>query len=141
MQSKQVIILRKDLNMRKGKMVAQGAHASVAAFWDAEAIVDEHDPLRLAGMLEEREWIARLQDAIFQWSDPVHTFVKICVGVDTEQELQEIYDKAVAAKLPAVLIVDKGLTEFGGVPTKTAVGIGPAWDEDIDPLTGHLKLL
>ena len=31
MDHKQVIVLRKDLNMRKGKMVAQGAHASMAA--------------------------------------------------------------------------------------------------------------
>ncbi len=31
MEHKQVIVLRKDLNMRKGKMVAQGAHASMRA--------------------------------------------------------------------------------------------------------------
>jgi PTH2 family peptidyl-tRNA hydrolase len=31
---KQVIIIRKDLNMRKGKMIAQGAHASMKAIFD-----------------------------------------------------------------------------------------------------------
>ena len=34
MNVKQVIVLRKDLNMRKGKMVAQGAHASMKVFFD-----------------------------------------------------------------------------------------------------------
>ena len=31
MEHKQTIVLRKDLNMRKGKMIAQGAHASMRA--------------------------------------------------------------------------------------------------------------
>lgn len=31
---KQVIVIRKDLNMRKGKMIAQGAHASMKVFFD-----------------------------------------------------------------------------------------------------------
>lgn len=34
MNTKQVIVMRKDLNMRKGKMVAQGAHASMAVLLD-----------------------------------------------------------------------------------------------------------
>ena len=32
---KQVIVMRRDLNMRKGKMVAQGAHASMAVLLNA----------------------------------------------------------------------------------------------------------
>jgi PTH2 family peptidyl-tRNA hydrolase len=39
------------------------------------------------------------------------------------------------------LIIDSGLTEFGGVPTKTCVAIGPDIDAKIDVLTKHLKLL
>ena len=34
MQTKQVIVIRKDLNMRKGKMIAQGAHASMKVILD-----------------------------------------------------------------------------------------------------------
>jgi len=34
MEVKQVIVLRKDLQMRKGKMIAQGAHASMKVFFD-----------------------------------------------------------------------------------------------------------
>lgn len=29
-KTKQVIVMRTDLNMRKGKMIAQGSHASIA---------------------------------------------------------------------------------------------------------------
>ena len=49
-------------------------------------------------------------------------------------------EKAAAAGLPYALITDAGHTEFHGVPTRTALGIGPAYPEDIDPVTGHLPL-
>ncbi len=39
------------------------------------------------------------------------------------------------------LIIDAGLTEFGGVPTRTCIAIGPNWSDEIDEITGHLKLL
>jgi PTH2 family peptidyl-tRNA hydrolase len=38
------------------------------------------------------------------------------------------------------LVQDAGLTEFGGVPTYTAVAIGPDYDDRIDPVTGDLEL-
>lgn len=34
MDAKQVIVMRKDLGMRKGKMIAQGAHAAMKALLD-----------------------------------------------------------------------------------------------------------
>lgn len=37
-------------------------------------------------------------------------------------------------------ITDVGRTEFNGVPTITALAIGPNKSEDIDKITGHLKL-
>jgi len=39
------------------------------------------------------------------------------------------------------VIVDSGLTEFHGVKTKTCLAIGPNKKEDIDKITGSLKLL
>ena len=47
---------------------------------------------------------------------------------------------ALMSGLEAHLIIDKGLTEFNNVPTKTAVAIGPNKSEDIDVITGNLKL-
>jgi PTH2 family peptidyl-tRNA hydrolase len=126
MNSKQVIVLRKDLNMRKGKMIAQGAHASMST------ILNE--------MKKGETWVLDLQDqALSDWLNG--KFTKICVSVDSETELIEIHQKAVESGLRASIITDAGLTEFGGVPTKTAVCIGPNWVQDIDKVTKHLKLL
>ncbi len=117
---KQVIVLRKDLNMRKGKMVAQGSHASLAA------------------ILTEKGTVKKNAD-VKEWLDG--RFTKICVGVDSEEELLEIYNKAKSLKLVCSLIRDAGLTEFKGEPTLTAVGVGPGKPEVVDKVTGNLKLL
>jgi PTH2 family peptidyl-tRNA hydrolase len=133
-EPKQVIVIRKDLNMRKGKIAAQAAHASMAVVLDM--MEREDDPMfpltwfRL-GVLKDsplHHWITQ-------------RFKKVCVSVDSEQELMEVYGKAKQAKLPCALITDSGLTEFGGVPTRTCIAIGPESPELIDPITGHLKLL
>jgi peptidyl-tRNA hydrolase, PTH2 family len=126
METKQVIVLRKDLNMRKGKMVAQGAHASVQVCLELERESvkwDEHPHEKAY-----REWINGLQ-------------TKICVGVSNEQELRTVYEAARSAGLPCSLIIDAGKTEFGGVPTPTAVAVGPCENDKLTPITGHLALL
>lgn len=127
--AKQVIVLRKDLNMRKGKMVAQGSHASMGAFFNACNMIKTKDSFEYRTKTEEG----------FDWLQ--HGFTKVCVSVDSEEELLEIFRQAKTAKLPAALITDSGRTEFGGVPTNTAVGIGPADESAIDAITGKLKLL
>lgn len=129
---KQVIVMRKDLNMRKGKMTAQGSHSSMGSAFPREAaqIVEEDGQqfIRFPATNDLIAWFFNLS-------------VKITVGIQTEQELMDIYRKAQEAGLPCVLIQDAGLTEFGGVPTYTAVGIGPARADLIDPITGNLPLL
>ena len=131
MKTKQVIILRKDLNMRKGKMVAQGSHASMAAILNQ----GEYDENSQGGITFNLE----LSSELAAWLH--NSFTKVCVGVDSEDELHEIYNQAVLADLPRALIRDSGQTEFNGVPTYTAVAIGPADVNKIDPITKHLKLL
>ena len=113
---KQVIILRKDLNMRKGKMVAQGAHASMAA------------------ILKELN-----NEYVVTWLD--NSFTKVCVSVNSEQELLDIYNSSNTFGIPCALIRDNGKTEFNNIPTYTAVAVGPAPSNIIDNITGHLKLL
>jgi PTH2 family peptidyl-tRNA hydrolase len=66
-------------------------------------------------------------------------FTKICVYVNSEQELLDIHQKAVDAGLPASLIKDAGFTEFKE-PTFTSVAIGPDDPEKIDLITGQLPL-
>ncbi len=113
---KQIIVLRKDLNMRKGKMIAQGAHASMKA-----TLAHIDDP-------RVQEWLKG-------------PFAKIAVSVDSEHEMRKLQHDAKRAGLICEEIVDAGRTEFNGVPTLTALGIGPDKPENLDPITGHLKLL
>jgi len=130
MNVKQVIIIRKDLHMRRGKEIAQGSHASVA--WLMERL---REPVpAVTGVWVE----AKLSDAEWEWVQG--NFRKICVVVNSEEELRKVYQDAKGADLVAEIIEDAGLTEFGGVPTVTAVAIGPDYDERIDPVTGHLTL-
>jgi PTH2 family peptidyl-tRNA hydrolase len=123
---KQVIVLRKDLNMRKGKMVAQGAHASMAAI------------LKLATREGNRLMIP-LDERIEPWL--FGRFTKICVSVNSEAELLAIHEKSIAAGVLTSLILDSGLTEFGGIPTNTAVAVGPDHASKVDAITGGLPLL
>lgn len=129
METKQVIVIRKDLNMRKGKMVAQGAHASMKVFFD-----------RLSGFIVNGECkITGITDAMANWMEG--SFTKVCVYVTSEAELLAIYEKSKSAGIVSALIQDAGRTEFGGVPTYTAVAIGPDELVKVDAITGKLPLL
>jgi len=134
MKSKQVIVMRKDLNMRKGKMIAQGSHASMKVILDT---MNMH-PTEESGI---HEMTLYLKDgtALMDWIEG--KFTKVCVSVDSEQELLDIYQQAKDAGLIVSLITDAGLTEFGGVPTNTCIAIGPSWEDDVNKITGHLKPL
>lgn len=68
-------------------------------------------------------------------------FTKICVYVTSEQELLNVHAAAVEANLESHLIIDSGLTEFGGVKTLTCCAIGPDYADKIDTITGGLPLL
>lgn len=127
--SKQVILIRTDLAMSAGKAVSQGAHASVAVVLDIMRKVDT----------DEFDYEADTIDAIESWLNG--TFTKIALRVNSEDELLDIYDKARFMKIPCSLITDSGKTEFDGVPTNTAVALGPDVASKIDKLTSHLKLL
>lgn len=127
-EPKQVIVVRKDLNMRKGKIAAQAAHASMKVLVDLMDNTGDSYVLYSFRYPVLEEWLSG-------------RFTKICVSVDSEQELLDLYQKARDANMLCSLIVDAGLTEFNGVPTKTCIAIGPELPEKIDQLTGHLKLL
>ena len=137
MHTKQVIVLRKDLGMRKGKMIAQGAHASMAGAVLNRAYVEN---TKVEGF-EPKAYLIMpdLNEYDLDWIQG--KFTKVVVSVDSEEELLDIHKQAMEKNITCSLIRDAGLTEFKGVPTYTAVAIGP-WDsEEIDKITGNLKLL
>jgi PTH2 family peptidyl-tRNA hydrolase len=126
---KQVIVIRRDLKMRRGKEIAQGAHASIA--WLTSRLVRSDGAL---GAITPADF------SVAEWSWIQGNFRKICVTVNSEEELRGIVAKAKEAGLVAEEIEDTGLTEFHGEHTWTAAAIGPDYDDRIDPVTGHLPL-
>lgn len=123
---KQVIVMRHDLKMRRGKQIAQGAHASMSF---------------LSRRLQEQKLIS-LNDFSEVEQIWLHgAFAKVCCRVNSEEELMAIHDQAIEADLEVHLIIDSGKTEFHGQPTRTCLAIGPDDAERIDAITGSLQLL
>ena len=123
---KQVIVMRDDLKMRRGKQIAQGAHASMSfltrRLQSRKSIgIDDFSP-------NEQTWIRG-------------SFAKICVRCKSEEELMAIHQKAIEEGLEVHLITDSGRTEFHGQPTRTCLAIGPDEASKIDQITGQLELL
>ena len=136
---KQVIVIRKDLKMRKGKIAAQAAHAAMKVILDRMQI-------------QEYAKGSTMWEGCYVWhmtvfeSEPLYmwlkgAFTKVVVYVETEQELFDLKEKAEEAGLLTALITDAGKTEFHGERTTTSIAIGPAWDSELGPITGDLPLL
>jgi PTH2 family peptidyl-tRNA hydrolase len=140
---KQVIVWRNDLKVRKGKYGSQIAHASGKAIFDLMS----KGLLSIASISDKgcspahEYWTLSFKDreAMGMWLNG--QFTKIVLQVNSEQELREIHDRAKEAGLITSFIIDSGKTEFNGIPTPTCCAIGPNWSEDIDKITGHLKLM
>jgi len=114
---KQVIVVRADLKMSKGKIAAQAGHAAVSAAEEAR----KHC----------RDWFKA-------WMSEGQC--KVVVKVKSEKELLELEKQAKESGLPCALIIDRGLTEMPP-GTITCLGIGPAPSEKVDKITGNLPLL
>jgi PTH2 family peptidyl-tRNA hydrolase len=110
---KQVIAVRADLKMGKGKLAAQAAHASLGAYRNAPA--KARDGWESAG---EK---------------------KVVVKVGSLDELEGLHRKARSLGIPCSLIHDAGSTQLEP-GTATALGLGPAEEKELDKLTGKLKL-
>lgn len=117
MDFKQVIIVRRDLNMGTGKIAAQVAHAAVMGAEKVKA--------------SRREWFN-------SWFAAGQA--KVVVKVKSIEELMDIRMRAEELNLPVVQVHDSGLTQIPS-GTITCVGIGPAPSELIDKVTFELKLL
>ncbi len=117
MDIKQVIIVRRDVNMGTGKVAAQVAHAAVMGAEKVKA--------------SRREWF----NAWFAAGQ-----AKVVVKVKNIEELMEVRKQAEELFLPVVQVQDSGLTQIPS-GTITCIGIGPAPSELVDKVTFELKLL
>jgi PTH2 family peptidyl-tRNA hydrolase len=101
--------------MDRGKEISQGCHASLKA-----TLENLNHP------------------AVVEWLSG--SFTKIAVKIDSEEALLKLIEDASNAGVITATIIDEGRTKFNGIPTLTCAAIGPASDEVLAALTGHLKL-
>jgi len=116
MKYKQMIVVRKDLKMGKGKMAVQASHASIGAYMLAHKKTAE----------TTKAWVNE-------------GMKKVVVYVNSRKELFDLKEE-IPKKIPMFVVSDAGLTQLKP-GTVTAMGIGPAENEDLDKYTNHLKLM
>ena len=114
---KMVIVMRTDLNMSLGKMIAQACHAAVSCSEECKRTQTKH-------------WR--------RWRD--EGAKKVALQGDSFEELEELAVKAEELNITYVLIQDAGHTELAP-GTTTCIGIGPHQEQFIDKVTGRLPLL
>jgi PTH2 family peptidyl-tRNA hydrolase len=114
MSYKQVILVRQDLKLPKGKLAAQCSHASVNCIFKTN------------------------KNIIEKWS--IEGAKKVILKVKDEVELLKYKKEAEKIGLKVALIKDAGKTvlEPG---TITCLGIGPDKEEKIDKVTSKLKMV
>lgn len=155
-KAKQMIVMRRDLKMRKGKIAAQAGHACVEATLMALARERRLGDVRIT---PDETWVyldstgksspvsslfARGQarkaepTALSDWFDA--GVAKVCVYVDSEEELLDLAQRGRELGFLCALVRDAGHTEFHGEATYTCLAFEPLYPDQIDPLTGELPL-
>jgi peptidyl-tRNA hydrolase, PTH2 family len=127
---KMVIAVRRDLHMTRGKEIAQACHACLGAILRGNDYEADKKHFELNHIRTDEDTLRWLEEGC----------AKICVKVNSEQELFDLEAQAKQAGLNCCLIVDAGRTMFHGEATPTCIAIGPARADRIDPVTGGLQL-
>lgn len=131
-EPKQVIVVRRDLKMRKGKLAAQVAHASMAVLLNLGRHHSDYPDIP-----GHEELIINLKrPALKEWLSG--SFTKIVVGINSEAELLALRSLAEQKGILHALITDSGRTEFHGVPTHTCLALGPDYPDE-GRLKEHIK--
>ena len=138
--AKQMIVVRRDLKMRKGKIAAQAGHACVEATLLALAREGRLEQVRAT-----EDYTRVYLDDRFMASTPLSDWfergiAKVCVYVDSAEELLDLAQKGRERGFVVALVKDAGFTEFHGEPTYTCLAFEPLAPEQIDPITGKLPL-
>ena len=139
-KAKQMIVMRRDLKMRKGKIAAQAGHACVEAVLMALSREGRLDQVRVN---EAGTWVYldegdMAPTPLADWFDA--GVAKVCVYVDSEEELLDLAVRGRELGFVCALVRDAGLTEFHGETTFTCLAFEPLRADQIDPLTGDLPL-
>lgn len=133
-----MIVMRRDLKMRKGKIAAQAGHACVDAILAALKREERFNDLEMSRDGMTLCNTDKVPTPLSDWF--VSGCTKVCVYVDSEEELLSISAEAEKRGIIAAVITDWGLTEFHGEHTKTCIALEPLPAEVADELTGKLPL-
>lgn len=136
---KQIIVVRKDLNMRKGKIAAQAAHAAMKVILDRMQVQEFAKESTIWEGCYVWHMTVWESEPLMRWLKGA--FTKVVVYCKDEKELLELKQKAEEEGFLCALITDAGRTEFHGERTNTCIAIGPDWASKLDKLTGDLPLL
>ena len=134
MKDKQVLIVRKDLKMPKGKIGSQCGHGATKIFFDRGSIVETPETPDTPFELR-----IPLTNPMYRWYKGI--FTKVVLAASSEDELMNLKKMADDMGIPTALSEDCGLTCFDGVTTRTVLALGPDTEERIDQVSGHLPLL
>jgi len=121
MSYKMVLIVRQDLGMGVGKIAAQVGHAVLGAY---QNILESQD--------------IKHKEALYNWEE--NGQAKIVLKIKNKEEILEVTRKAKQAGLNHYLVADAGRTQIEP-GSLTVLAVGPASSADLDPVTGHLKLM
>ena len=138
MDTKQVILIRKDLNMPPGKAAAQAAHGSLQAIFNRMSINIEQLNDFEGTRAVYRELNTTSNSSLNMWICGEQK--KVCLAVNSQEELDYYYNLAKQNNLMSSYIIDNGHTVFNGIRTPTCVAIGPDFSHLIDAITSKLKL-
>lgn len=136
--AKQMIVMRRDLKMRKGKIAAQAGHACVEATLMALAREGRGADVRATDSWAWLEHAPSDRTPLTDWFDA--GVAKVCVYVDSEEALLDLARRGHELGFAVALVRDAGHTEFHCEPTYTCLAFEPLPAEKIDPLTGELPL-
>jgi len=106
--------------MDTGKTSSQAGHAYLGAFINANSDLQKE----------------------YHTEFPEHPGTKVCLAAKNLDQLLRAKEQAKAAGIPAYLVTDSGCANFfGGKPTVTALGLGPACKDQIKQITKRFQLM
>ena len=133
---RQVIVVREDLSMPRGKIAAMVAHAAMSFLTSKMRVAENEGWIPLTDV--EVQWLTELDPGLELLNQK--SFAKIVLAVKTEQELNEVAEKANIAGLHVEYVHDSGYSH-NPAGTFTCVAIGPDMKSRLDPVTRELRIL
>lgn len=128
--TKQAVVVRRDLRLRRADVASYVARASSAFLLDNSEVGEDDSRLVVPLSLEERDWLYGDRKTIV-------------LGVQSESALRSLFEHADFRGL-TVSLMTRPLTidpKDDSTHEMVAVAIGPHDDDTVDELTGRLKLM